>query len=96
MAAASALAAEQPGGQPPTASRPRISSVSWNFHNLGGGKFKDVTRESGFEKAPGKGMGISIADFNRDGHVDQDDLDMFENCATGPGIPWAATAQCQY
>ncbi len=40
------------------------------YHNLGGGKFKDVTRESGFEKAPGKGMGISIADFNRDGLLD--------------------------
>ncbi len=40
------------------------------YHNLGGGKFKDVTKESGFEKAPGKGMGISIADFNKDGLLD--------------------------
>ncbi|MDM8007524.1 MAG: hypothetical protein QUV05_15400 [Phycisphaerae bacterium] len=28
-------------------------------------------------------------DFNTDGDVDQDDLDTFEACATGPGIPFA-------
>src|SRR6266850_2295353 len=40
------------------------------FHNLGHGKFEDVTEKSGFAKAPGKGMGISIADFNGDGWQD--------------------------
>jgi hypothetical protein len=40
------------------------------FHNLGHGKFEDVTEKSGFGKAPGKGMGISIADFNGDGRQD--------------------------
>ena len=40
------------------------------FHNLGGGKFEDVTDKSGFGKALGKGMGIAIADFNDDGWMD--------------------------
>ncbi len=40
------------------------------YHNLGGGKFEDVTDKSGFGSAPGKGMGISIADFNGDGRPD--------------------------
>ncbi|UCF36564.1 MAG: CRTAC1 family protein [Acidobacteriota bacterium] len=40
------------------------------YHNLGNGKFEDVTQESGFDKALGKGMGIGIADFNRDGRLD--------------------------
>jgi len=40
------------------------------YRNLGHGKFEDVTDKSGFDKAPGKGMGISIADFNGDGRQD--------------------------
>jgi len=40
------------------------------YHNLGGGKFEDVTDRSGFGKALGKGMGIGIADFNDDGWTD--------------------------
>jgi enediyne biosynthesis protein E4 len=40
------------------------------YHNLGRGKFADVTDKSGFGSAPGKGMGISIADFNGDGRPD--------------------------
>jgi len=40
------------------------------YHNLGNGRFKDVTEESGFGLAPGKGMGIGIADFNGDGYMD--------------------------
>lgn len=40
------------------------------YHNLGNGKFEDVTEKSGFARAPGKGMGISIADFNGDGWQD--------------------------
>ncbi|MBV9766097.1 MAG: CRTAC1 family protein, partial [Acidobacteriaceae bacterium] len=40
------------------------------YHNLGGGKFEDVTEKSGFSTALGKGMGISIADFNEDGYQD--------------------------
>ncbi len=40
------------------------------YHNLGKGKFEDVTEKSGFGKALGKGMGIGIADFNEDGFTD--------------------------
>jgi hypothetical protein len=40
------------------------------YHNLGHGKFEDVTAQSGLVKALGKGMGISIADFNQDGWQD--------------------------
>jgi len=40
------------------------------YHNLGHGKFEDVTDKSGLGAAPGKGMGISIADFNNDGWPD--------------------------
>jgi len=40
------------------------------YHNLGHGKFADVTEKMGFAAAPGKGMGISIADFNDDGWQD--------------------------
>ncbi len=40
------------------------------YHNEGGGRFRNVTTESGFSKSLGKGMGIGIADFNQDGLVD--------------------------
>lgn len=40
------------------------------YHNLGAGKFEDVTEKSGFGKVAGKGMGIGIADFNNDGWMD--------------------------
>ena len=40
------------------------------YHNLGGGRFEDVTDKSGFGKSLGKGMGIGIADFNDDGWMD--------------------------
>ena len=40
------------------------------YHNLGNGKFEDVTEKSGFAAALGKGMGVSIADFNDDGYQD--------------------------
>ena len=40
------------------------------YHNLGHGKFEDVTEKSRFGKAAGRGMGITIADFNDDGWQD--------------------------
>lgn len=40
------------------------------FRNLGNGKFADVTGKVGLKEAPGKGMGVSIADFNGDGWLD--------------------------
>ncbi len=40
------------------------------YHNLGNGRFEDITDKSGFAAAEGKGMGISVADFNGDGLQD--------------------------
>ncbi len=40
------------------------------YHNEGNGKFRNVTQESGFGASMGKGMGIGIADFNKDGLMD--------------------------
>jgi hypothetical protein len=40
------------------------------YHNLGHGKFEDVSQKSGFAAVAGKGMGIGIADFNGDGWMD--------------------------
>ena len=40
------------------------------YHNLGHGKFEDVTAKSGLAASPAKGMGIAIADFNDDGWPD--------------------------
>jgi len=40
------------------------------YHNLGNGRFEDVTEKAGFGNVKGKGMGIAIADFNDDGWTD--------------------------
>jgi hypothetical protein len=40
------------------------------YHNLGHGRFEDVTDASGIGRVLGKGMGIDIADFNGDGRMD--------------------------
>jgi hypothetical protein len=40
------------------------------YHNLGNGRFADVTETSGFAGELGKGMGIAVADFNGDGYPD--------------------------
>jgi enediyne biosynthesis protein E4 len=40
------------------------------YKNLGDGKFAEVTDKAGFASSAGKGMGISIADFNNDGWQD--------------------------
>ncbi len=39
------------------------------YHNDGNGHFTDITKQAGFAKS-GKGLGIAIADFNGDGHID--------------------------
>jgi hypothetical protein len=45
-------------------------SIQRLYHNLGNGKFEDVSEKSGFSKHIGKGMGIGIADYNGDGLMD--------------------------
>jgi enediyne biosynthesis protein E4 len=40
------------------------------FHNEGGGKFKDASESTGFARHPGKGLGIAMNDFDRDGMPD--------------------------
>ena len=39
------------------------------FHNDGHGHFTEIAEKIGLSK-PGKGLGISIADYDRDGHID--------------------------
>ena len=39
------------------------------YHNDGNGHFTAITKQAGLAK-PGKGLGIAIADFNGDGHID--------------------------
>jgi enediyne biosynthesis protein E4 len=40
------------------------------YHNNSDGTFTDVTKESGFGSAPGKGLGVAIHDFDGDGWPD--------------------------
>lgn len=39
------------------------------FHNDGGGKFTEVSHQAGIDR-PGKGLGVAIADYDRDGRMD--------------------------
>src|SRR6266849_2908634 len=39
------------------------------YHNDGGGRFTEVGQKIGLA-LPGKGLGIAIADYDRDGHID--------------------------
>jgi hypothetical protein len=39
------------------------------FHNDGNGHFTEVSKKIGLSK-PGKGLGIALADYDRDGHID--------------------------
>ena len=39
------------------------------YHNEGHGRFREVSQAIGISK-PGKGLGIAIADYDRDGHID--------------------------
>src|SRR6266404_1092390 len=40
------------------------------FHNEGGGRFKDVSREPRIAEYPGKGLGVAMNDFDGDGWPD--------------------------
>jgi enediyne biosynthesis protein E4 len=39
------------------------------YHNEGNGHFTEVAKKIGLSK-PGKGLGIALADYDRDGHID--------------------------
>jgi len=59
------------GSKPIFCGPPLYKSVPQRlYHNLGHGKFEDVTESSGLGSYLGKGMGISVADFNGDGLMD--------------------------
>jgi len=59
------------GGEPIYCSPTRMESVpNTLYRNLGGGHFEDVTAKTGFDGAKGKGMGISVADFDKNGTQD--------------------------
>lgn len=40
------------------------------FHNEGNGRFRDVSKESGIAGSPGKGLGVALNDYDRDGWPD--------------------------
>ncbi len=40
------------------------------FHNLGDGKFEDVTAKSGVSDPAAKGLGVALLDYNGDGWID--------------------------
>ncbi len=40
------------------------------FHNLGNGRFEDVTKQAGVYDPTGKNMGVAIIDYNQDGWPD--------------------------
>ena len=40
------------------------------YRNEGGGRFRDVSKESGIAAHPGKGLGVTVLDVNRDGWPD--------------------------
>jgi tetratricopeptide (TPR) repeat protein len=57
------------------------------LHNLGNGKFADVTKESGLDVA-GSGLGCAAGDFDNDGHTDlavclADGVRLFHNNGAG-------------
>ena len=45
-------------------------SANTLYHNLGGGRFQDVSAASGVAKSVGKGMSLAIADYDGDGYPD--------------------------
>jgi hypothetical protein len=62
---------ELPGGQVIYCSPTNVVSVpNTLYRNLGGGRFEDVSAKAGFGGSKGKGMGISIADFDQNGTQD--------------------------
>ena len=60
----------RPGGR--AYCHPRFYTALPNalYHNEGGGRFRDVSRESGIGAHAGKGMGVAFGDFDGDGRLD--------------------------
>jgi enediyne biosynthesis protein E4 len=40
------------------------------YHNSGDGTFSEVSEAAGWRKSPGKGLGVALNDFDRDGRID--------------------------
>lgn len=57
------------GGETPKGKSPEPLKNAL-YHNLGDGKFEDVTAKSGLEKLSFYGMGASVGDYDNDGHGD--------------------------
>ncbi len=47
-----------------------LPSIDRLFRNDGGGRFTEVTEASGLAEGTGIGLGLALADYNSDGHVD--------------------------
>ena len=60
----------RPGGR--AYCHPRMYKALANalYHNEGGGRFRDVSRESGIAAHAGKGMGVAFGDYDGDGRLD--------------------------
>jgi hypothetical protein len=56
---------------------------SFLFHNEGGGRFRDVSAETGFARALGKALGVVATDVDNDGL-----LDLFVTNDTAPNALW--------
>jgi enediyne biosynthesis protein E4 len=61
-----------PSGRYPVYCHPKFftGTASQLYRNLGNGKFEDVSQSSGIAAAIGKGMGVSVADYDGDGYPD--------------------------
>ena len=61
------------------------------YHNLGNGRFQDITQKSGIESAYGAGLGVSCADFNHDGK-----MDLYVANDQNPNILWINKGNLQF
>jgi enediyne biosynthesis protein E4 len=65
------LQCTMPSGMEFYCSPTTVVAVPHNLYlNRGGGRFEDVTESAGFTAVRGKGMGVGIGDFDRDGNPD--------------------------
>jgi hypothetical protein len=53
------------------------------YHNLGDGRFENVTESAGIDAETGQGLGVLASDFDDDGWTD-----IFVACDQTPGILW--------